>query len=236
LLFILKNKNLQTVYCITGLGADEQIFRFLDLSFVKAVYLKWIEPLKNETLAHYALRLKHKYIHEPNPIIIGLSLGGMIASEIAKAMPSANVILISSAKTEDGIPYRLKLLRYIPLYKILPEILISKTLATQAYFLSAETERAKSYLREKMQKANIAFYKWAIGAIVNWQNKTVSNNIIHIHGQKDRLLPLKFVSADIIINKGGHLMIIENAAALSSLLKSIITKNIAADFKAVAMK
>jgi surfactin synthase thioesterase subunit len=39
---------------------------------------------KTKTLAGYALRLKNEYIQEPEPIIIGLSLGGMMATEIAK--------------------------------------------------------------------------------------------------------------------------------------------------------
>ena len=95
---------MQTIYCISGLGANEKVFQFLDLSFAKPVFIKWLFPLKNETLPQYALRLKEDFIDEPDPIIIGLSLGGMIAVEIAKTIPSARVILISSAKTKKENP------------------------------------------------------------------------------------------------------------------------------------
>lgn len=215
---------MQTVYCITGLGADEKVFQFLDLSFAKPVFIKWMKPLQNETLGSYALRLKDEYIHESNPLIIGLSLGGMIASEIAKAIPSAKVIIISSAKTKYELPSRLQRLRYVPLYKILPAIVIRKTLKTQEYFLGADSAKTRNYLKEKIRTTDVYFYRWAIGAIVHWQNKTVSKNIIHIHGRADKLLPLKFTKPDIVVNNGGHLMIIENSEEISMLLQQIFTE------------
>ena len=96
---------MQTIYCISGLGADEGVFQYLDLSFVKPVFINWISPLKNETLSAYALRLQQKFIHEESPVIVGLSLGGMVATEIAKSNPSAKVIIVSSAKTKKEIPF-----------------------------------------------------------------------------------------------------------------------------------
>jgi len=85
---------MQTIYCISGLGANEKVFQFLDLSFAKPVFIQWIRPLDNETLPQYAMRLKEEFISEPKPVIFGLSLGGMLAVEIAKAMPSSKAILI----------------------------------------------------------------------------------------------------------------------------------------------
>jgi hypothetical protein len=49
--------------------------------------------------------------------------------------------------------------------------------------------------------------------------------VIHIHGTKDNLLPLKYVDADITVENGGHLMIVENAVEISACLKQIICKN-----------
>jgi pimeloyl-ACP methyl ester carboxylesterase len=91
---------MQTIYCLSGLGANEKVFQFLDLSFAKPVFIQWLPPRQNETLRQYALRLKEEYITEPEPVIFGLSLGGMMAVEIAKVIPSSTAILISSAKTK----------------------------------------------------------------------------------------------------------------------------------------
>ena len=71
--------------------------------------------------------------------------------------------------------------------------------------------------------ADIDFYRWGIGAILNWENETVPANVTHIHGTNDKLLPYHFVKADFTINNGGHLMVIDNAREVSSRIKEIIS-------------
>lgn len=218
----LKQERSQKVYCIAGLGADEQVFQFLDLSFTKPVFIPWIKPLPGDTLASYAGRLREQFIPESNPIIIGLSLGGMLATEIAKTLPHARAIIISSAKTGSELPARLKLLRYLPLYKLLTPALVKYTRKTQAFYLGVHTPQARNYLYGKLKTVDVPFYKWAIGAIVHWPNNTVTSNIIHIHGRADRLLPYKFVQPHITVERGGHLMIVEEAATISGIIKNIL--------------
>jgi len=63
------------------------------------------------------------------------------------------------------------------------------------------------------------FLRWAIDKIVNWTNTTQPRNVFHIHGTSDRILPIKFVSCDIKIKDGGHLMILNKADQLSIILR-----------------
>ncbi|HQV56104.1 MAG TPA: alpha/beta hydrolase, partial [Chitinophagaceae bacterium] len=86
---------MKKVYFISGLGADKRAFSFLDLSFCEPIFIDWIKPVDNESLYQYAMRLKEQ-INEPSPIIVGVSFGGMLATEIAKSDASAKVIIISS--------------------------------------------------------------------------------------------------------------------------------------------
>ena len=216
---------MQTIYCISGLGANEKVFQFLDLSFAKPVFIQWLPPRQNETLAQYALRLKEEFITEPEPIIFGLSLGGMMAVEIAKVIPSSTVILISSAKTRKEIPFYWRMFLYAPVYKILPERIIRRSKKLQKYFLSAHSNSTQKYLRTTLHDMDIEFYRWAVHALLHWDNETVPSNVIHIHGTKDNLLPLKYVTADITVENGGHLMIVENASEVSACLKQIVCKN-----------
>ena len=213
---------MQNLYCISGMGADEDVFKYLDLSFVKPVFLKWVDPQLNETLPQYAHRLREKFIHDDAPTILGLSLGGMMAVEIAKTSPSAKAIIISSAKTKNEIPFHWKFFRYLPLYKILPAWSVKKQSFLRNYFLGAKYIPQKKYLEHVAKNADINFYRWGIGAILNWQNEIIPSNVTHIHGTHDKLLPYHFVKADFTINNGGHLMVIENAREVSSKLKEII--------------
>ncbi|MEP6597337.1 MAG: alpha/beta hydrolase [Ginsengibacter sp.] len=216
---------MQTIYCIPGLGANEKVFQFLDLSFAKPVFIKWIPPLKNETLAEYAMRIKEQFIHDKNPIILGLSLGGMLAVEIAKTITSAKVILISSSKTKNEIPFYWKMFRHAPVYKILPGWIIKKGSLIQLYFLGAHLPSTKKYLSVVLNEMDLPFYRWAVHALVNWKNEVIPSNVIHIHGTKDNLLPYRYVNADITLENGGHLMILENAEEVSACLKQILCKN-----------
>lgn len=136
---------MQKLYCISGLGADERVFQHLDLSFAHPVFITWINPLPGETLEMYARRLKEEFIGEENPLIIGLSLGGMLATEIAKQLPKANVIIISSAKTRRELPLYWRFFRYIPVYKILTYNLVKQTQALQEYFLGAGSQLSRQY-------------------------------------------------------------------------------------------
>ncbi|HVX27560.1 MAG TPA: alpha/beta hydrolase [Parafilimonas sp.] len=213
---------MKTIYCIPGLGADEKCFQYLDLSFAETVFINWIQPFANETLHHYAMRIKQHFIHEKDPVIFGLSLGGMIAVEIAKAMPSAKVVIISSAKTKNEIPFYWKMFQYIPVYKILPEWSVKHRSRIRNYFLGTKKRRTKKYINDVALHADIKFYRWAIGAILTWQNETLTSNITHIHGTDDKLLPFRFIKADVAVNNGGHLMIIDNAEEISKLVKSIV--------------
>ena len=89
------------------------------------------------------MRIKEKYIHEANPLIFGLSLGGMIAVEIAKSIPSAKVIIISSAKTKNEIPFYWKAFKYMPVYKILPEWSVKQNSLSEIILLAQKIQALK---------------------------------------------------------------------------------------------
>jgi len=72
------------VYFISGLGADERVFQFLDLSEIEHRFIKWNVPQKNESLPSYCKRLTEQINVQQEVILIGISFGGMIAQEITK--------------------------------------------------------------------------------------------------------------------------------------------------------
>ena len=80
----------------------------------------------------------------------------------------------------------------------------------------------KILFSEMLSQADNVFLKWAINAIVNWQNQVAPPRIIHIHGTKDILLPYAFVKADITVKGGVHLMVMKNPEMISKLLKEAI--------------
>ena len=212
---------LKKVYFISGLGADRRVFSFLDLSFCEPVFIDWITPLKNESLASYALRLR-KEIPGEAPVIIGISFGGMLLTEMAKEETAIKAIIISSSKSKRELPLFLKIGKYLPLYKLSPSQLLKKIAVLFKGMFSAKGKEQKKVLSEIIADTDPHFLKWAIGAILNWNNEVTPKNLIHIHGSADKLLPYKHIKADHTIEDGAHLMVMDKHDEISSLLRQLI--------------
>lgn len=210
---------MKEVYLLSGLGADRRVFEFLDLRAYNVHHIHWIEHHDTETLEDYAGRLAQQ-IHAVNPILIGVSFGGMIAVEIAKQRAVEKVILISSAKTRDDIPSQFNFFKQLRLYRFIPARALKYPNALVFWFFGVDKTSEKDLLRAIMRDTDVVFFRWAIGKIVNWKNETILPNAVHIHGTHDRLIPL--TTADYRIEGGGHLMIMNRAKEIDALVKEIV--------------
>ena len=213
------------VFFIPGLGADKSVFQFLDLDFCEPVHIEWLKPAPGETLADYAIRLQQKFIPE-DAVIVGLSFGGMLATEIAKRNPGMKVILISSAKTYLEIPAYLRAFKKMPLYKWLPHKYLKSFVWRLHNLFGIKSEKPAVVFKKIFETLDIDFTVWAMQAIVCWRNTDIPSNIIHIHGTLDKVLPYKFVHCHHTIERGGHLMVMEQHDEISILLKKIINASI----------
>ena len=212
---------MKKVYFISGLGADKRAFSFLDLSFCEPVFIEWIKPLRNESLPDYALRLKEQ-IADPHPIVIGVSFGGMLATEIAKSDPSAKAIIISSNKTKKEFPKIFLAGKYIPAYKWVPPAFLKKATLIRSKFFGPKGEKQKEMFKQILNDADTNFSRWAIHSILHWENSEIPENLTHIHGTSDKLLPFRLVKADFKIEGGSHLMIMNQYDEISALIKKLI--------------
>jgi len=76
------------VYLMPGMAANSKIFEYIRLPEIYQIHkLDWIIPKKNETLKFYAKRICKK-IDQPDPILIGVSFGGILIQEIYKYLKS----------------------------------------------------------------------------------------------------------------------------------------------------
>jgi pimeloyl-ACP methyl ester carboxylesterase len=213
---------MKKVYFISGLGADSRAFSFLDLSFCDAHFIKWLTPLSNETLPNYAERL-FALIKDEEATLVGLSFGGMLATEMAKRHPKTKAIIISSAKTYNQIPAYLRFWKRFPVYKYFSGGTLKYSGKFVIKILGAKGIEQRKLQHEIIKSSNPVFTRWSMDAIVNWKNKEVPQNVIHIHGTRDKLLPFRFVKADYPIKDGEHVMVMDKAAEISALLKTLCT-------------
>ncbi len=209
------------IYCISGLGADERIFSRLDFRQHTVTHIPWLIPEKKESLEHYAKRMASSIV-APDPVIIGVSFGGMVAIEISKFLSLKKIILISSIKTKYEKPFyfraaaALHINKLIPLrpYKILEPI--------ENYNLGIKTPDEKTLAADFRRNLNINYSNWAIDQVLHWNNTTIPPNLVHIHGNNDHVFPIKYIRPDFVINDGGHLMVYNHAAEIDSILMKVL--------------
>ena len=114
-----EGESLPTIYLISGLGADARVFGELDLPGYEWKHLDWIEPVPGESLASYAYRLSGP-IRDLNPVIIGVSFGGMVAAEMAVQRNWSRVLLIATVRCRSELPRYYRLAGFIRLHRLLP--------------------------------------------------------------------------------------------------------------------
>jgi len=215
-------KALKNIYFISGLGADERVFYLLKVEGYQPVHIRWLKPERNESIADYAKRLTAQ-IKSDRPIIIGLSFGGIISVEIAKQIEVEKVILISSAKTASEIPLYFKLFRWFPIHRVFPfKTLLWMTYRFSYWIFSLEAPDECQLLRTILVDIDADFLKWALHKVVTWKNQTVPECLHHLHGTGDRIFPIHFVMPHATVEQGGHLMVINRATQVSSLLQEIL--------------
>lgn len=216
------------VYFISGLAADKRVFKYIWLpAGCEAVHLDWITPQKDDTLPSYALRLASK-INRVEPFaLIGLSFGGMLATEIAKLYKPAVTILISSVPVAKQLPGYFRMARKMGLHKLVPISLLKSSAATKRFF-TRESSADKKLLWEIINESDAGLIRWSIDAILNWQNEIIPEPVWHIHGTRDEILPVKFTKPTLTIPRQGHMMVMTCPQAVNEFIAKALTEGVAA--------
>jgi len=207
------------IFAISGLGADKRVFEYLNLKN-DLISLDWITPKPNESLEDYSKRFAENYgiDKEKDFIIMGVSFGGLIATEISKLYKPKMTVLISSAETRSEINRFGKLISRFGIIKLMPKKLFNPPRWVAYYLFGTEK---KELLNTILNDTNLEFAKWAVNELVNWKNITKLDNVLKINGAKDKLLPPKDDKA-IIIENGGHFMIVDKANEISRIINEYI--------------
>lgn len=214
---------MKTIYCISGLGADERAFAKLKLKDCKLQVIKWLMPNANETIQHYATRMRADIIDE-NPVLMGLSFGGMLCTEIAKQIPVAKIILISSVKSSKELPLWMRAVAKLKLNKIVPLKSTRLTQPIQNRMLGLQSAEEKTLVASLRREADLPYTNWAVNQAINWKNDWQHPHIFHIHGDKDNMFPIKYIKADYTIKNAGHFMIMNRAAEVSDCINEALCK------------
>jgi len=206
------------IYAIPGLGTNEKLYVNTHIKNHQIVILNWPIPTLNETMESYAKKFLPQ-IDQTKPFcLLGVSFGGMLCAELSKTTTPFKLFLVSTCKTRMELPWYLKIFKHIPIHKIVGEKYHRKLAYHGKWFIGF----GNAYIPEYLGMVNSMtenYFKFCINIIVNWKGKDYGKNIIHIHGNNDRLLKYKYVKSDYTIKGGSHAMIVFNAAEINSIIE-----------------
>lgn len=214
-----------TVYFMPGLAASSSIFEriVLPTESFEVILLDWVQPKKDETLVSYAQRMAEKVVHE-NPVLIGVSFGGILVQEMAAFLNLKKLIIISSVKTRDEMPRRIKFAKTTKAYKLLPTSLLNNVEKLIIYsFGNGINQKLKLY-EKFLRLRNKDYLDWAIEQVVCWDRSVPDPKVIHIHGDLDEVFPAKNINSFIPIKGGTHIMILNRFRWFNQYLPDIILK------------
>ena len=201
-----------SVYCMPGMAASPKIFEFLDLPSPYVIrLLHWIPPKKEEPLDQYAQRMCEQ-IDSENPILLGVSFGGVLVQEIAKIIETKKIIIVSSIKTSNELPLPMKMAERTKIHKLLPVQWIENIDALALFAFGKRLKDRISLYQKYLSERDPDYLRWAIDALVHWKQNETSQNSIHIHGNKDTVFPPKNLEAPVHFVDGGHAIILTQAS------------------------
>jgi pimeloyl-ACP methyl ester carboxylesterase len=207
------------LYLLSGLGADERMFQFLDLHHPNPRVIKWITPDPEDTMATYARKLTQQM--EPSqepPIVIGLSFGGMVAQEIARQIPVKQLILISTLVDTNQIALHYRFWGWLKVQKWLPFALAKRFTGLGAWLFGVDSVEDKAIFRSIIQDTDVPTLRWSLTQILSWHNPAPTPEAVIIHGDRDKILPVPKVPHLHLIKGGEHLIVLNRAKELSELI------------------
>ena len=210
----------KTIYLMPGMAASSKIFELLEFpKYISVKYLNWIQPFKEEELNKYAYRMS-LLIKCKNPILIGVSLGGVLVQEISKIIKCHKVVIISSVKSKSELPISMKMAKHTGVHKLLPLQWI-KNVENLINFVFGDSIKIKLY-KKYLSRRDPEYLAWAFNALVNWKQEEVIGSIVHIHGIDDNIFPIGSIDDPVIKVDGSHAIILTQAKWFNKNLPKLI--------------
>ena len=208
------------VLLLPGMGADARLFAGLSGSASFTVP-RWPQPLEGDSLQDFAARLASTV--RSSPLIVGgVSFGGMVAVELAAIVRPRAVILIGSCSSPSSLARHLQVLGRaavcLPDAAFRPRPRISPLLLPKF----GELDAAQRQLFWSMASSTSgAFIRWACSAILRWLPCRLTTPVFHLHGARDRLIPIHRVQPTEVVPNGGHLLPLTHPDLVSSFVERV---------------
>ena len=206
-----------------GLGCDHRMVepnRGIHLPFDVP---PWLPTRFGEPLADYAARMAGR-IDADGPIYLaGVSLGAMVAREVARHVPCRGLILIAGCRSWRGVPFLYRQVGRIasraprrlawPVKRVMPRVRI---------LFGMRSGADVSLFERMLGDADVDFIQWSLDAIQDWPGVGPADvPTLTVHGTIDHVLPIAHAGpVDVPIVGAGHVVNVTHARAVNAAVNA----------------
>lgn len=211
------------VYMMPGMCASPLIFEKIKLPQDQFTvhFLEWKNPNLNESITDYSARMANEVKHL-NPVLIGVSFGGIIVQVMSKFIPVRKLIIISSVKSKEEYPKKFKFAQLTKVYKLFPTGLIANFEILRKLAFGENFRQKLSSYEKYLTVRDKNYIDWSLDTLVKWDQQVPPDNIVHIHGTDDLIFPVANIHNYIEVKGGDHAMILSKAKWFNEHLPEII--------------
>src|SRR6187397_3242844 len=154
---------------LPGLGADKRLFEFVRIDNCIPHYIHWIKPGRDEGLRSYVEKIKEQVSSIEQPVLIGVSMGGIVAMELRELMPVSKTILISSIKNMAEKPAYFNWVKKTHLNDLIPPAFLKKSAPfIKPFYSHAGKDDAFKLFMQMAFDADEDFIEWGIRKVLDW--------------------------------------------------------------------
>lgn len=193
---------------IPGMGADERLFepqRSYGFDFEVPVLPV---PRSGATMADYAAAIRDSLDLAGPCVVAGVSFGGMLACELARVCTARCVILIASCQSSAALPSHYRVVEWVS--RVVPDQLIQRRAVVSGRLLSALEcidRQQQDLIMQMSRDVAVPQIRRIARMILHWRPPARwPCPVYHIHGDADRIIPVRRVLPNEIVRGGGHLI------------------------------
>jgi pimeloyl-ACP methyl ester carboxylesterase len=185
------------IHALPGMGADHRMYPAAWSALPEFTAHDWVRHAGEKTLPEVAVSMCASCDIRDGDTLVGSSLGGMVACEIAKIRKIRRLFLIGSAVRKEEVSRLLAVLH--PLARLTP-----------VEWLQFSAGKVPVELAQMFSTMEASFVRAMCAAVFQWNGLgSTDTPVFRIHGKSDLVIPPPS-RADLLLD-GGHLISITHA-------------------------